>query len=104
MSEAFIEAHHDLQDSPGEPGCDLQKVIVSLMFASDGTHLTTFSNAKLWPVYLAFGNELKDRRSKPTCEAFEHIAYLETVGSFIVHVIFMPILFHHSSWITLKLS
>jgi hypothetical protein len=50
-SEAFIEAHHDLQNSPGEPGCQLPKVVVGLMFASDGTNLTTFSNAKLWPLY-----------------------------------------------------
>jgi hypothetical protein len=51
------------------------------MFASDGTQLTAFSNAKLWPLYMATGNlnESKDRRSKPTCHAFEHIAYFETV-------------------------
>ena len=79
-SEAFIEAHRQLQDSPGEPGCDLQRVVVGLMFASDGTHLTAFSDNKLWPVYLTIGNESKYRRSKPSCEAFEHIAYFETVG------------------------
>jgi hypothetical protein len=78
-SEAFIEAHRDLQDSPGEPGCYLQRVVVGLMFASDGTQLTAFSTAKLWPIYLAMGNESKDRRSKPSCKAFEHVAYLETV-------------------------
>jgi hypothetical protein len=78
-SKAFIDAHLALQDSPGEPGCQLPRVVVGLMFASDGTQLTTFSNAKLWPVYLAFGNESKDRRSKPSCQAFEHIAYFETV-------------------------
>jgi hypothetical protein len=80
-SKVFIDAHRNLQDSPGEPGCDLQRVVVGLMFASDGTHLTAFSNAKLWPVYLWMGNESKNRRSKPSCETFEHIAYLETVGS-----------------------
>ena len=62
-SEAFIEAHRDLQDSPG---CHLPRIIVGLMFASDGTHLTAFSNAKLWPLYLAIGNESKYRRSKPS--------------------------------------
>ena len=79
-SEAFIEAHRDLQESLGEPGCDLQRVVVGLMFASDGTQLTAFSTAKLWPIYLAMGNESKNRRSKPSCQAFEHIAYLETVS------------------------
>ena len=35
-SEAFIKAHCKLQESPGEPGCDLPKVVIGLMFASDG--------------------------------------------------------------------
>jgi hypothetical protein len=78
-SDAFIDAHDDLQNAPGEPGCELPRVVVGLMFASDGTQLTAFSNAKLWPVYLTFGNESKDRRSKPSCHAFEHIAYFQTV-------------------------
>jgi hypothetical protein len=79
-SDAFIEAHCKLQNSPPEPGCDLPRVVLGLMFASDGTQLTSFSTAKLWPVYLTIGNESKDRRSKPSCKAFEHVAYLETVG------------------------
>ena len=53
---------------------------MGLMFASDGTQLANFSNAKLSPVYLGIGNESKDRRSKPSCQAFEHIAYFETVS------------------------
>ncbi len=78
-SEAFFEAHRMLQDSPGEPRCELPRVVLGLMFSSDSTRLTAFSSAKLWPIYLTFGNESKDRRSKPSCHAFEHIAYLETV-------------------------
>lgn len=80
-SDAFFDAHRALQDSPGEPGCQLPRVVVGLMFASDGTELTAFSNAKLWPVYLALGNESKNRRSKPSCQAFEHVAYFETVST-----------------------
>jgi len=82
-SEAFIDAHNKLQDSPPEPGCDLPRVVVGLMFASDGTQLTSFSTAKLWPVYLTIGNESKNRRSKPSCHAFEHVAYLETASNSI---------------------
>jgi hypothetical protein len=78
-SEAFFEAHRMLQDSPGESGCELLRVVLGLMFASDSTQLTTFGSAKLCPVYLGLGNESKDRRSKPSCQAFEHIAYLEAV-------------------------
>jgi hypothetical protein len=72
--EAFFEAHHVLQDSPREPGCELPRVILGLKLASDGTRLTTFSSAKLCPVYLGIGNESKDRN-----QAFEHVAYLEEV-------------------------
>jgi hypothetical protein len=54
---------------------------VALMFASDGTQLTAFSDAKLWPLYLGVGNESKYRRTKPSCQAFEHIAYFETVST-----------------------
>jgi hypothetical protein len=92
-SEAFIQAHRELQDSPGEPGCDLPRVVLGLMFASDGTQLTSFSTAKLWPVYAMIGNESKDRRSKPSCHAFEHVAYLETVREFFMPVLHGPYLF-----------
>jgi Plavaka transposase len=86
-SEAFIDSHRELQDSLGEPGCELPRVVIGLMFSSDGTQLTAFSNAKLWPVYLAFGNESKDRRSKPSFHLFEHIAYFETVSEHVhIHV------------------
>jgi hypothetical protein len=80
VSEAFVSAHCDLQASLGEPGCNLPKVILALMFASGSTQLTAFSNAKLWPLYRLVGNELKYRLTKPSCNAFEHIAYFETVG------------------------
>ena len=79
-SEAFIEAHNSLQEQAPEPGCNLPRVVLGLMFASDGTQLTSFSTAKLWPVYLTMGNESKYRRSKPSSQAFEHIAYLETAS------------------------
>jgi hypothetical protein len=82
-SKAFVDAHYALQDSPNEPGCDLPKVIVALMFASDGTQLTTFSDAKLWPLYLGIGNESKYRRSKPSCKAFEHVAYFASVSKLL---------------------
>jgi len=79
-SEAFIEANSKLQDSPPEPGCNLPRVVLELMFSSDGTQLTSFSTATLWSVYLMIGNESKDWRSKPSYQAFEHVAYLETVS------------------------
>lgn len=79
-STGFLEAHRKLQDSPGEAGCDLQRVVVALMFWSDATHLTSFSNAKLWPFYLFFGNESKYRRCRPSCNLCCHVAYFQDVS------------------------
>jgi Plavaka transposase len=79
-SPAFVDANRELQDLPGEPGCDLPRVIAALMFWSDATQLTAFGNAKLWPLYMFFGNESKYRRCKPTCHLCEHIAYFQTVS------------------------
>jgi hypothetical protein len=74
-SEAFVSAHHHHPASLGELGCNLPKVILALMFASDGTQLTVFSNAKLWSLYWAVGNESKYRWTKPSCNVFKHIVY-----------------------------
>lgn len=81
-SPAFIEAHSTLQESPGEPGCDLPRVVAGLMIWSDATQLTTFGNAKLWPVYMYFGNESKYHRCKPSCHLGNHVAYFQKVFNF----------------------
>lgn len=78
-SDAYLQAHNDLQKQPNEPGCDLEKVVASLMFFSDATHLTNFGTAKAWPVYLYFGNSSKYERAKPNSGACHHIAYIPTV-------------------------
>lgn len=80
-SDAFIEAHQQLQASPPEPGCGHPRVVAGLMLWSDSTHLTSFGHAKLWPLYLYFGNESKYRRCQPSCKLCCHAAYFQTVGT-----------------------
>jgi len=80
MSSAYIDANQTLQLSPGEPGCNLPRVLVAMMFSSDATHLMNFGTAKLWPCYLFFGNESKYCRCKPTCELCNHVAYFQAVS------------------------
>lgn len=46
-SEAFCQAHRDLQESPPEPDCELECIVVSMMFWLDSTHLTSFGNSHL---------------------------------------------------------
>jgi hypothetical protein len=79
-SEAFLQAHCEIREGPGKPGCKLERVVIALMFASDATYLTQFGETKLWPLYLAFGNDSKYLRIKPTNKLFEIIAFFEQVG------------------------
>ena len=76
-SQAFISAHRDLQDVPTT--CPLPRRIVGLMFWSDATQLTAFGDAKLWPLYVYFGNESKYQRCSPTTNLCAHAAYFQTV-------------------------
>ncbi|KIJ10336.1 hypothetical protein PAXINDRAFT_36293, partial [Paxillus involutus ATCC 200175] len=78
-SKAFLEAHRQLQDQPPESECDLPRRIVALMFWSDATQLTSFGEAKLWPLYLYFGNDTKYERSQPSSNLCAHVAYFQTL-------------------------
>jgi hypothetical protein len=49
------------------------------MFWSDATQLANFGDAKLWPLYMFFGNESKYQRGKPSSNRCEHVAYFESV-------------------------
>jgi hypothetical protein len=78
-SDAFMKAHQELQNSPPEPGCTRPRVVIGLMFWSDETHVSSFSAEKLWPCYMAFANESKYRRCRPTLNLYHHIAYFDKV-------------------------
>ncbi|KAJ7679628.1 hypothetical protein B0H17DRAFT_944104, partial [Mycena rosella] len=74
-SPAMAEAHTALQNQPREPNCLLERVILSLMFWSDSTHLASFGDASLWPLYMFFGNQSKWLRGKPRSNICHHVAY-----------------------------
>ncbi|KAJ7687114.1 hypothetical protein B0H17DRAFT_1203783 [Mycena rosella] len=71
----MVEAHTALQNQPREPNCLLERVILSLMFWSDSTHLASFGDASLWPLYMFFGNQSKWLRGKPRSNVCHHVAY-----------------------------
>lgn len=81
-SDTFLQAHEDIQSLPREEGCKLERVVCALMFWSDSTHLASFGNASLWPLYLFFGNQSKYVRCKPNSGACHHIAYIPKVRLF----------------------
>jgi hypothetical protein len=60
--------------------CDLPRVVAGLMFWSDVTHLTSFGDAKIWPLYMFFGNESKYFRCKPSSNLCHHVAYFQSVS------------------------
>jgi Plavaka transposase len=78
-SDSWIEAHDGLQKQCNEPGCQLEKVIAGLMFWSDSTHLASFGTAKVWPLYMYFGNLSKYIQAQPNSGACHHVAYIPSV-------------------------
>jgi len=82
-SDAFIKVHDNIQRHgclpPDDLGCMRERIIAALMFWSDSTHLTDFGTAKIWPIYLFFGNLSKYIRMRPASGACHHLAYIPTV-------------------------
>jgi hypothetical protein len=77
-SNAFILEHEKVRSQPRH-GCELETVIAAIMISSDYTHLTSFGNAGLWPIYLYLGGLSKYTRAKPTSFSAHHLAYVPKV-------------------------
>ena len=51
--------------------------LVSVLFASDATHLTNYSgDSKVWPLYMSIGNIRSSTRIKPSNQAWVPVALL----------------------------
>ena len=76
-SDVFYDEHDKVQRAPSDnQTCKREKVVAALMFWSDATHLAMFSTAKMWPVYMLFGNLSKYIRFKPSSGATKHLTYI----------------------------
>ena len=81
-ADAFLTEHNKIharcnrQDS----GSQTENITIAIMLWSDSTHLTSFGNASLWPIYLYVGNLSKYIRSKPTSRSAHHLAYIPKVS------------------------
>ena len=80
--DTWLKYHNELQLQPNEPGCKLEKVVLSLVFWSDSTHLTNFGTAKVWPLYMYISNLSKYFHNKLSLGACHHIAYIPSVSVF----------------------
>ncbi|KAG8894351.1 hypothetical protein FRB99_001342 [Tulasnella sp. 403] len=86
-SDAMLKEYEDLMASPPEPDCPHERIIVGLQFWSDATLLANFGSAKLWPVYMYFGNQPKHERSRPDLFACHDIAYVPTIEKANIHLL-----------------
>jgi len=76
-SDVFIDKHDNVQRAPTDDlTCKCEKVVAALMFWSDATHVATFGTAKMWPIYMLFGNVLKYVCCQPDSGATKHVAYI----------------------------
>jgi len=79
-SDVLLDEHDKVQRAPtDDPTCKREKVVAALMFWSDVTHLATFGTAKLWPIYMLFGNLSKYLRCQPNSGATKHLAYIPSL-------------------------
>ena len=83
-SDAFLKEHEKIMSQPPEPGCTLERVVAGIMLWSDSTHLMSFGDASLWPIYLYIGNLTKYIRGKPTSFSAHHLAYVPKVRCLFV--------------------
>ena len=76
-SDIFYDEHDNIQHAlSNNQTCKREKVVAALMFWLDATHLAMFGTAKMWPVYLLFGNLLKYIHLKPNSRAIKHLMYI----------------------------
>ncbi|GJJ13554.1 hypothetical protein Clacol_007809 [Clathrus columnatus] len=72
-SDEWLRIQEKIEAIPREANDDLPRCVAALMFSSDATHLAQFGQAKLWPVYLFFGNQSKWTRCKPSAHTSHHL-------------------------------
>lgn len=82
-SDAAYNMYEELLGQDREEGDppDLEYSIVMMGLWSDGTHLTQFSHAKLYPLYVYFLNENEYIRGEPSQHSAHHLAYIPSVRS-----------------------
>ncbi|THV03619.1 hypothetical protein K435DRAFT_650870 [Dendrothele bispora CBS 962.96] len=81
-SPAFIQEHDKVQRASlpsDDTSCTRERVVAGLMLWSDSTHLANFGVAKLWPIYVMFGNLSKYIRAMPNSGACHHLAYIPSL-------------------------
>ena len=94
-SDIFYNEHDKVQHAPSDnETCKREKVMAALMFWLDATQLATFGTAKIWPVYMLFGNLSKYIHSKADSGATKHLTYIPPLPDLLQDELKM----FHSKW------
>ncbi|KAI0735278.1 hypothetical protein C8Q76DRAFT_791844 [Earliella scabrosa] len=80
--DAMLEEEEKVRNMPRVDGDDpdMEYAVLAMLLWSDETVLSQFGYAKLWPIYLYFGNLSKYIRGHPTEFAAHHLAYIPDLG------------------------
>ena len=79
-SNCWLRAQAEVERLPRVGGCNLPRVIAGLMLWSDALALGNFTDAKLWPIYIAFGNQSKYERGQPRFRACYTLGHIPPVS------------------------
>ncbi|KAI0730517.1 hypothetical protein C8Q76DRAFT_613877 [Earliella scabrosa] len=81
-SDAMLEEEERVRNMPRVDGDDpdMEYAVLAMLLWSDETVLSQFGYAKLWPIYLYFGNLSKYICGRPTEFAAHHLAYIPDLG------------------------
>ncbi|KAJ3813956.1 hypothetical protein F5876DRAFT_73351 [Lentinula aff. lateritia] len=86
--DVFLEEHKNLCCAPtDDKNCKQEKVVAALMCWSDAMQLANFGTAKLWPIYMLFGNLSKYVCASPNSGAVHHLTYIPTIPDSVKHEI-----------------
>ncbi|KAF9554492.1 hypothetical protein CPC08DRAFT_727124 [Agrocybe pediades] len=76
-ADYFNAEYEKLRSQPRTgPNKDLEPFIAGAILYSDSTHLASFGDASLWPIYMYIGNQSKYIRTKPSEFGAHHPAYI----------------------------
>ncbi|KAF9551569.1 hypothetical protein CPC08DRAFT_738298 [Agrocybe pediades] len=76
-ADYFNAEYEKLRSQPRTgPNKDLEPFIAGAILYSDSTHLASFGDASLWPIYMYIGNQSKYIHTKPSEFGAHHPAYI----------------------------
>ncbi|EJC99825.1 uncharacterized protein FOMMEDRAFT_93558, partial [Fomitiporia mediterranea MF3/22] len=80
-SSSFRDAHEEIHCKPRNDGDAVPRAVAAMQIWSDGMSAAKFGSAKLWPIYLQFGNQSKYVRQCSGSGATHTVAFIPSLPS-----------------------